>query len=239
MQALRIRLYQNLCNYRREGSFGYVQTYPLPTPSMVRGMVHDILEATEYKKLKISIQGESETIITNVQKVYKFDRDPRSRPQNPYIVTVGSSTKTVTHGISYVDLHVNMRLLLHIMFYEDNDNNIRKLFEKIQQKTLVLGRNEDIALIEDIKIVELTNFQGRGSPQTKFSMYVLPNALVVPAGTLYKLPFWYDNVNSFNDNRVFHFVDAFYVDKGVALRRESVFIDNENGDLICFLESPK
>ncbi len=238
MQALRIKLYQNLCNYRREGSFGYVQTYPLPTPSMIRGMVHDVLELNEYKRLKISIQGESETIITNIQKVYKFDRDPISRPQNPYLVQVRSSQKTATHGIAFVDLHVNIKLILHIMFYEDADNSLNDLLTKIQQKTLVLGRNEDLALIEDIKIVDLQPFQGRGSPQTEFPMYIAPNALILPAGTLYRLPFWYDAVNYFDDNRIFHFVEAYYVGEGTSLNNNFVLEDTEK-NIVCFLESPQ
>jgi len=75
MKALRLKLYQNLVNYRREMSYGYVQTYPLPTPSMVRGMVHWLLGINDgYKPLKISIQGDFDSVITNMQKVYKFDR---------------------------------------------------------------------------------------------------------------------------------------------------------------------
>lgn len=235
MKALKIKIYQNLCNYRKEGSFGYVQTYPLPTPSMIRGMVHDVLDATEYIPLKISIQGKSDTVITNIQGVYKFDRDPNVRPQNPYKVQVRNSQKTATHGISFIDLHVNMRLIIHICFENNNENMCNSLNDRIQQKVPVLGRNEDIALIEDLKIVELCNYTGR-SASSKLPMYISQTALVENVGTKYRLPFFYEQVQSFSDNRVFYFVEANYISEGVSLRPDSIYLDIDN-DIVFFLSS--
>ncbi|MDH7554675.1 MAG: CRISPR-associated protein Cas5 [Spirochaetota bacterium] len=235
MKALKIKLYQNLCNYRKEGSFGYVQTYPLPTPSMVRGMVHDILEANEYIPLKISIQGKSDAVITNIQRVYKFDRDPNSRPQNPYRIQVRNSQKTATHGISYVDLHLNMMLIIHIFFENDNDNQCKHLFKKIQEKVPVLGRNEDLAMIEDLKIVSLKNYEGR-SALSKFPMYISKDSLIENVGTRYRLPFYYENVNSFSDNRIFHFVEAHYISENVSLKINTIHLDDDN-DIVFFLSA--
>lgn len=233
MQALKIKLYQNLCNYRKEGSFGYVQTYPLPTPSMIRGMVHDVLEANEYIPLKISIQGKSDAVMTNIQKVYKFDRDPNSRPKNPYIIKVRNSTKTATHGINFVDLHVNMRMIIHIQFENDSEKVCENLYNKIQEKIPILGRNEDIALIEDLKIVELCNNTGR-SASSKLPMYISQTALVENVGIKYMLPFFYEQVQSFSDNRVFYIVEANYISEGVLLRPDSIYLDNDN-DIVFFL----
>ncbi|MEM5947974.1 CRISPR-associated protein Cas5 [Spirochaetia bacterium 38H-sp] len=234
MKALMLKLYQTLCNYRKEGSFGYVQTYPLPTPSMIRGMVHEIMEFTEYKPLKISIQGKSDAVITNIQKVFKFDRDSNSRPDNPYKITVGKATKTATHGILFIDLHVNMQLIIHISFREDNEKMLNELYKKIQEKIVVLGRNEDFALVEDLKIVGLNNYSGR-SANTQFPMYVMENSLIEKCGTRYRLPFYYDTVESFEENRVFHFVEPYYVGKDVPLKKDSILQDEEN-NIVCLLE---
>ncbi len=235
MKAVKIKIYQNLCNYRKEGSFGYVQTYPLPTPSMIRGMVHDILELKEYKPIKVSIQGKSDAVVTNIQRVYKFDRVPKDRPQNPYIVTIGNSTKTATHGIQFIDLHVNMRLIIHVCFENDNENLCKQLYQKIQERVSLLGRNEDIALIEDLKIVELQSFSGR-SVMCKLPMYVPKEFLIENVGTRYRLPFWYEPVTSFEDNRIFHFVEVNYISENVQLRKESILEDNEN-DMVVFLST--
>lgn len=236
MIALKMKLYQNLCSYRREGSFGYVQTYPLPTPSMIRGMIHDVLELSEYKPFQVSIQGKSNTVVTNTQRVYKFDRDPKSRPQNPYTVKVRDSNKTATHGIQYVDLHVNMNIILHINFKENNEDLCTKLFNNIQETVPILGRNEDIALIEELKIVEINKYNKR-SAQSQYPMYVSKEALIENVGTKYRLPFWYEKVDSFEENRIFHFVEANYVSENVALRTEKLFSDSD-GDIVCFLSSP-
>lgn len=236
MKVLKIKLYQNLCNYRREGSFGYVQTYPLPTPSMIRGWIHYVLELNEYKPLKISIQGKSDMVVTNTQRVYKFDRSPKDRPQNPYRVKIGNSEKTAQHGIMCVDLHVNMRLILHIFFEHDNEELCRQLIENIEEKVPVLGRNEDIALIEDLRIVEVNIYNGRNA-LSRFPMYVPKEALIENVGTKYRLPFWYESVSSFTDNRFFNFIEAHYISENISLRKDNIYSDSE-GDIVCFLSSP-
>jgi CRISPR-associated protein Cas5t len=203
---------------------------------MIRGMVHNVLGAQEYYPLKVSIQGKSDAVITNVQRVYKFDRDPKSRPDNPYQVTVKNSLKTATHGISFVDLHVNMRLIIHILFQNDNDNDnlIKKLENELQNNIPILGRNDDIALIEDLKIVTLKNFTGR-QIQSKLPMFVLKDVLIENVGTRYRLPFWYEKVESFEDNRIFNFVEANYISEGVSLKKDNIFVDDE--DIVCLLSS--
>lgn len=235
MPVVKIRLYQNLCNYRKEGCFGYVQTYPLPTPSMIRGWIHDVLEIKEYKPVKISIQGKSDAVVTNIQKVYKFDRDPKSRPQHPYRVKIGKSTKTAQHGISFVDLHVNMKLILHICF-DGGDSLCKELYKRVQEKVPVLGRNEDLALIEDVKIVNLKEVSNR-SAHSRLPMYVSQEALIENVGTRYRLPFWYENVNSFKENRFFRFIEVNYIGEDVPLRKENIFVDDED-DIVCLLRAP-
>ncbi len=233
MKCLKLKLYQNLCNYRKEGSFGYVQTYPLPTPSMVRGMVHSILELNEYHPIVVGIQGKSDAVLTNIQKVFKFDRDPKSRPLNPYVIEVKKSIKTATHGILYIDLLINIRLVLHISFVENNETMCNKLYDKIKNSILTLGRNEDLALIENIKIVNLGKFTERQA-QSKFPMYVKTGDLVDDVGTKYRLPFWYEFVSSFEENRIFHHIDVNYVLDGVRLRNDSIYQDDD-GDIVSIL----
>ena len=137
MTAVRIKIYQNLVNYRRELSYGYVQTYPLPTPSMVRGMVHAILNLDKYHKLKISIQGNYKSVVTNMQKIYKFDsvRDDKktgSIDSRPRIYADGP--KTVNQGVMFVDEIVDMDLLLHICFDEEELNE--QLFKAVKHEMI-------------------------------------------------------------------------------------------------------
>ena len=263
MEVLKIKLYQNLCNYRKEGSFGYVQTYPLPTPSMIRGMVHDILELTEYNPMKIGIQGRSDAVVTNIQKVYKFDRkrtiyicpvcrkeykDNKKGAQQCHNVKVAeiikkednrqivkNISKALDTGIQFVDLHVNMNLIIHVFFENNNDNLCNQLYQKIQERVPVLGRNEDLALIEYLKIIKLQPFSGRNA-LSKFPMYVPKEVLIENVGTRYRLPFWYERVNSFAENRIFHYIEVSYISENVQLRKDSI-LEDEDKDIVVLLSA--
>lgn len=234
MKAVRLRLYQNMVNYRRELSYGYVQTYPLPTPSMVKGMAHALLELNKYHNLKISIQGNYASVVTNMQRVYKFDRDRNSRPNNPYDVEVGTSKKTATHGVMFVDEIVDMELVLHISFNEKDLNE--QLLEAVRQKTVVLGRNEDIARVDfqDTSLVNILPYDKEY--RLSYNIYLKPDICKKEQleGTYYSLPFYYEPVSSFNDKRIFKYVDAVYVAKGNKIRYSHITVDNE-GYFVDFL----
>jgi CRISPR-associated protein Cas5t len=234
MKAVRIKLYQNMVNYRRELSFGYVQTYPLPTPSMVKGMVHSLLNLDKYHSLRISIQGNYESVVTNMQKVYKFDRDRASRPNNPYDVVVCNSNKTATHGVMFVDEIVDMKLILHISFDDENLN--RQLLEAVRQKTVILGRNEDIACVdfEGTGIAEILS--SNAEYRLPYSIYLSPELCKSEQleGTYYRLPFYYEPVSSFNDKRIFKYTDAVYIAKGNKIQYSDITVDND-GNLVSFL----
>lgn len=234
MQAVRIKLYQNMVNYRRELSFGYVQTYPLPTPSMVKGMAHALLHLDSYHDLKLSIQGKYASVVTNMQKVYKFDRDRTSRPKNPYDVVVGNSNKTATHGVMFVDEIVDMELLLHISFDEEHLN--RQLLEAIKQKTLILGRNEDIACVdfEDTSLVDI--LPSEGEYRLPYNIYLKPEICRGEQleGTYYRLPFYYESVSSFDEKRIFKYVDAVYIVTGNKIQYSDITIDSDD-NLVSFL----
>ncbi len=230
MIALKLQLYQNMVNYRKENSFGYVQSYPLPTLSMVRGMAHSLLDLKEYKPLKVSIQGSFDSIKTNVQKVIKFDRRPQDRPGNPYKIIVGDSEKTATHSIAFVDCLVNCNILLHIAF--DNEELTKELYKKVLSETVVLGRNEDIARV-DFNITRIVQITEADEAEFKYPVYLdkKTSEYNKAVGTHYKLPFFYEKVTSFDDLRIFKFVDCVYVSKG---KVEDVLAD-EDGDAVCFL----
>ncbi len=234
MRAVRIKLYQNMVNYRRELSFGYVQTYPLPTPSMIKGMAHALLNLDKYHNLKISVQGSYASVVTNMQKVYKFDRDRASRPNNPYDVVVGNSNKTAMHGVMFVDEIVDMKLILHISFDEGYLNE--QLLEAVRQKTVILGRNEDIARVdfEDTSLVNV--LPSANEYRLPYNMYLKPEICRSEQleGTYYRLPFYYEPVSSFNDKRIFKYADAVYIAKGNKIQYSNITVDND-GNLVSFL----
>lgn len=237
MRAVRIRLYQNIVNYRRELSFGYVQTYPLPTPSMVKGMAHALLDLDSYHNLKLSIQGNYASVVTNMQKIYKFDsvRDDKKkgfidRRQRLF----ADGPKTLNQGVMFVDEIVGMELILHISFDEENLNE--QLLAAVRQKTVVLGRNEDIARV-DFEDTRLVNILSSGDEyRLPYSIYLKPELCKSEQleGTYYRLPFYYEPVSSFNDKRIFKYADAVYIAKGNRIQYSDITVDND-GNLVSFL----
>ncbi|WP_040335441.1 CRISPR-associated protein Cas5 [Candidatus Magnetobacterium casense] len=236
MKALKIKLYQNLVNYRREMSFGYVQTYPLPTPSMVRGMAHALLDLTQYRNLAISIQGRYASVVTNMQKVYKFDRARKDRPKNPYDVVIGTSEKTATHGVMFVDEIVDMKLLLHIAF--DDEGLTDQLYDAVRTKTVVIGRNEDIARVDlgETKLVDISSHETDGF-RLPYDTYLPPEFCKQQqlVGTYYRLPFYYEDVKSFEDKRIFSYVDTIYITKGNQIKFYNITIDSD-GYIVNLME---
>ena len=49
MQAIKIKCFQNMVNYKRQGFNEIWQSYPLPPYSSVIGMIHKACGFTEYK----------------------------------------------------------------------------------------------------------------------------------------------------------------------------------------------
>jgi CRISPR-associated protein Cas5t len=236
MKALRLKLYQNLVNYRREMSYGYVQTYPLPTPSMIRGMAHWLLGINDgYKPLKISIQGDFDSVTTNMQKVYKFDRY-RKENEGRLAVIHTPSKQMLNQGVQFVDLIVNMNLLLHIAF--DDAALTEALDGAVRMKTVVLGRNEDIASA-DFTATGLVDIEEASDEITlNYNAYLSPDLCRKEqlSGTHYHLPFYYDKVDSKEDKRIFHFTDAVYIAKGNKIENVS-FMKDSKGDLVSLLEA--
>ena len=72
MKAIRVKLYQNMVNYRKPTSFQLKETYPMPPPSTVIGMVHNLCEFTEYNEMDISIQGKYHSKVNDLYTRYEF-----------------------------------------------------------------------------------------------------------------------------------------------------------------------
>ncbi|WZL74333.1 type I-B CRISPR-associated protein Cas5b [Clostridiaceae bacterium 35-E11] len=72
MRAIRLKLFQNLVNYRKPTSFQLKETYPLPPYSTVSGMIHFACGFQEYKEMDISIQGKYYSKVNDLYTRYEF-----------------------------------------------------------------------------------------------------------------------------------------------------------------------
>jgi CRISPR-associated protein Cas5t len=204
---------------------------------MIKGMAHALLDLNKYHNLKISIQGNYESVVTNMQKIYKFDsvRDDKKKGEiDPRPRLYADGPKVLNHGVMFVDEIVNIELLLHISFDDEGLN--KKLLEAVKQKTVILGRNEDIAYVdfEDTGLVDVLS--SGGEYRLPYNIYLKPEICKKEQleGTYYRLPFYYDDVSSFNDKRIFKYVDAVYITKGNRIQYSDITVDND-GNFVSFL----
>ena len=93
MKALRMILFQNSANYKKEETVDNKMTYPLPPLSTIIGAIHTACGYTEYKNMDISVQGKFESMHKKMYKDYCFhnrfepDRDLLVKLKNPNILS--------------------------------------------------------------------------------------------------------------------------------------------------------
>lgn len=75
MKALRLDLFQETACYRKPFAIKISETYPLPPYSTINGLLHRILDAKEYIPMRISIQGDYESLVNEYQTTYFYKKN--------------------------------------------------------------------------------------------------------------------------------------------------------------------
>lgn len=152
MKAIRLKLEQELVNYKVPTSFQLKETYPLPPYSTVIGMVHSLCRFNSYIDMQISIQGKYHSKVNDLFTRYEF------RPEMPFDNTrhqIQVKGFGITKGVKTVELLTEVELLIHII------PTNQSLLEKIKDAFLYpiefpsLGRREDLVIIREVKIVNI------------------------------------------------------------------------------------
>ena len=130
MKAIKLKLYQNMVNYKIPTSFQLKESYPLPPYSTVIGMVHSLCDFKEYKPMKIGISGRHQLNVNG----YGINR-----------------------GVATAELLVDVNLTIHIIPEDQSGEFLNTIFEafKYPREYPSLGRREDIVLIKDVRIVDV------------------------------------------------------------------------------------
>lgn len=138
-KAIRLECYQNLSSYRKPASIDVQESFKFPPYSTVIGMIHKVCKFTEYKPMNISIQGEYKSSLFNF-----YSRHFNSKSNIDGI-----------KGIGYVELIVDVDLIIHIV--PEDENLFDKILDRLKKPLIypALGRHEDILNIENVKPVEL------------------------------------------------------------------------------------
>lgn len=148
-RAVRLKLYQNMVNYKKPTSFQLKETYPLPPYSTVIGMVHSVCGFEQYQPMDISVQGRYYSKVNDLYACYEFGnlKYEASRHQ------LEAGGLGITMGVSTTELLVDVHLVIHIL-PEDSEliERIAAAFEQPPEYPS-LGRREDLVMIEEVKVV--------------------------------------------------------------------------------------
>lgn len=244
MKAIRLKIFQNLVNYKLPASFQLKETYPLPPYSTIIGMVHNACEFTEYVPMKVSVQGKYHSKVNDLMTRYEF-KPGMSFDKSRHQLNVDGFG--IGRGVSTVELLSEVELLIHIV--PENQELVEKICEKLTypHEYLSLGRREDLVIFGELpKIVEIeeTELEEDLSIKNSYSAYIPIEILkdeavkigskegVKISGTVYKLTKDYEVKNygtakSPKNFRVWNKVKVVYGSDVKGLEEEIVHIDED------------
>ena len=244
MKAIRLKIFQNLVNYKLPTSFQLKETYPLPPYSTVIGMVHNACEFTEYVPMKVSVQGKYHSKVNDLMTRYEFKPGMNFDKSRHQLNVDGFG---IGRGVSTVELLSEVELLIHIV--PENQEFVEEICEKLTypHEYLSLGRREDLIVFGELpKIVEVeeTELEEDLSIKNSYSAYIPIEILkeeavkigskegVKISGTVYKLTKDYEIKNygtakSPKNFRVWNKIKVVYGSDITGLEEENVYVDED------------
>lgn len=138
MKVLKVKLYQEVAVYRNPITMEVIESFPLPPPSTVLGLVQSLLgEREPISNLNVSIQGSYGALFRDYQHYVKFGLE------RPYPIVV-------------YNLH-DVNLVLH---FSADEKTLERLYRVFRDPPYYpyLGRAEDLVRIND---VHFCNAQGQ------------------------------------------------------------------------------
>ena len=246
MRAVRLKLEQELVNYKVPTSFQLKETYPLPPYSTVSGMVHSLCRYNEYKPLKISVQGKYLSKVNDLYTRYEFKPGMTYEAGRHQLEVSGFG---ISRGVATCELLTEVELLIHVI-PED-----QSLVEEIERAFLYpiefpsLGRREDIAVIKEVKAVNIIDkiLEEDIELDNNYSAYIPENLLenrtirligegkadTETRGTRYSINKCYEIINYGTAKtpklfRKWEKAKVVYSSKIVAIEDEKVLVDEDN-----------
>lgn len=248
MKAIKLRLYQNMANYKVATSFQLKETYPLPPYSTVIGMVHSLCDFKEYHPMKISISGNYFSKVNDLYTRYEF-KNGNSFEKGRHQIDVNGLG--VNRGVATAELLVDVNLIIHIIPENQSEEFLNLIFEafKYPREYPSLGRREDIVVIDEVKIVEIEKKELEEDIELKKDIFAyipvnfISNSSVEVGnsrifGTRYELIKNYVSENIGNKKspkmvRIWNKEEVIYSSNITALEGEIVPVDEENDVVFC------
>lgn len=150
MKVIRVKLHQETANYRVPASHGFRESYPLPPHSTVIGMIHYLCDFHEYHPMQVSIQSSYVSNTSDFFTRYEFKNGTEYESKRHQLNAEGYG---ICKGIGHTQLLYDINLILHI---KPDDDRLETIYHalKYPREYPNLGRREDLASLEEVKIVD-------------------------------------------------------------------------------------
>lgn len=244
IKAIRLKLYQNMVNYKKPTSFQLKETYPLPPYSTIIGMIHSACGFEEYKEMEISIQGNHYSKINDLYTRYEFAGAAYEEGRHTVKLYSTSNGERKAYGairgVATAELLVDVNLIIHI---KPKDHQLLKVIYdnlKCPSDYLSLGRREDFVRIDEVSLVDIEELELEDTEALKENAYIPINMFkddFESSATVYKLNKNYEKqeikkgttIRSWNKISVIH---------GIAtknqIREEAMILKDTDGYLVFF-----
>lgn len=217
MEFLKVELLSPCVTFKTPLSLKGIETYPLPPPSTVIGLLYTALgRKWNGERFSLSIQGDYEAIFRDYIRLRKYNKKDKILQVLPAEVPKLYNFKCVVH------IGAEGRLI---------EEFLKAL--KSPSRYLYLGGGEYPVLVRDVKIVNAREYSGK----RKLKM----NAFVSEAARdlFYRFNFIQFRVSTFcrkeKGERVCDWLNVYYIQKGEIV--EGNILVDEEGDIVWLLGS--
>ena len=208
-------------------------------------MVHNACDYKDYKPMKISIQGKYHSKVNDLSTRYEF-KNGMTFDATRHQLKVGEFG--ISMGVSTVELLSDVHLIIHIA--PDDENIAEEIYNafKNPREYISLGRREDLVVVEEVKIVDITKEKVRGENleiDKDYKAYVPVEMIenrnifvggevseIQYKGTMYNLTKDYElkNYGSNKSPKIFrkwNKVKVHYVSNILSSRRKEILLDED------------
>ena len=147
-EAVRIRIEQDLVNYKKPMSFQLKESYPLPPYSTVIGMIHNMCRYEKYVNMQISIQGKYKSKVNDLYTRYEFKNGKTFESGRHQLNVNGLG---VGRGVATVELLSQVELMIHIC--PEEQERVEEIYQAFRNpwEYPSLGRREDLVTIKEVE----------------------------------------------------------------------------------------
>lgn len=175
MKLLRIKGYQKTACYKKPFAFKVGETFPLPPFSTVKGMLHAALEAKSYIPMKLSIQGDYETMLIDYQKKFMYKELGKTAaldyPLTLNVAGLGKGEVDYGKNISTMPMYEHMLFGVSLVIHISAEPHVlQEIYDRILSSStpISIGRSEDLLRLDSIEFVDVQE----GKTTSKFSQYI-------------------------------------------------------------------